>query len=415
MAYVDDVIATGPQHVWTFNNVLTDAVGSVTVTNTGGALVATPLVEDSTHSYQINGTGDRATVPNTADINNSTQTQKAFGGWIQVTSIQLPPKRLYGEGGASPVFQLILLWGNNLIFEVLDSSNDLQAFSNGPLVPSRIYHVLAVYEGSASGNSARLYVDGVQQTLTAPANGQPGGANLAARTPAEFGDPAGTSGLGGGTLLLNGMANANHSHWASWTGTAVDNLDATTIRVELFERGARPDVTISTDTAANMQTALDALASTVRPNVPLCIRVEPVSGGGDFTLDATALTFDPLASIHVQYTGTDTLTWRNDLTSNASIFSAPDGTIITQNETTLTLTGLQNLTEVRVFRAGTTVEVAGQENVTSGTFVASLFETSVDIQIVSLAFQNVRLEAVDTSFTRTVVVSQAVDRTYSNL
>jgi hypothetical protein len=74
-----------------------------------------------------------------------------------------------------------------------------------------------------------------------------------------------------------------------------------------------------------MQTALDVYADTVRPDAPLCIRIEAVTGGGDFALDLDNITFDPLASIHVQYTGTDTLTLTNLNGSDASIISTPEG------------------------------------------------------------------------------------------
>lgn len=84
----------------------------------------------------------------------------------------------------------------------------------------------------------------------------------------------------------------------------------------------------------------------------------------------------------------------------------------------LTLTGLKNPTEVRVYEAGTTTEIAGQEDVTSGTFTVQLDSDaypSVDIAILALGYQNTRLLAQSLGSTGlTIPVQQIVDRQYGN-
>jgi hypothetical protein len=86
---------------------------------------------------------------------------------------------------------------------------------------------------------------------------------------------------------------------------------------------------------------------------------------------------------------------------------------------TLTLTGLQNPSEVRIFDAGTTTEIAGQENITGGTF-SWQYDTdaysSVDIAILSLGYQNIRLTSfsLPTSGDSSVPIQQQLDRQYSN-
>lgn len=85
--------------------------------------------------------------------------------------------------------------------------------------------------------------------------------------------------------------------------------------------------------------------------------------------------------------------------------------------TTLELTGLKNPTEVRVFDAGTTTAIAGTENVTSGTFSASIDATAysnVDISIISLGYQNIRLLSIDVTSDISIPVQQAIDRQYAN-
>lgn len=84
----------------------------------------------------------------------------------------------------------------------------------------------------------------------------------------------------------------------------------------------------------------------------------------------------------------------------------------------LTLTGLQTDTEVRIFDAGTTTLLAGQEDIDSGTFSwAYDYETytSVDISILSLGYQNIRLTGLPITFAGlTVPIQQQIDRQYEN-
>ncbi len=85
---------------------------------------------------------------------------------------------------------------------------------------------------------------------------------------------------------------------------------------------------------------------------------------------------------------------------------------------TLTLTGLKNPTEVRVFRGGTTDLLAGEENVTTGSF-AWTFDpddaSSVDIAVLSLGYQNLRLTGIALALADvTIPVQQQLDRQYLN-
>jgi hypothetical protein len=82
------------------------------------------------------------------------------------------------------------------------------------------------------------------------------------------------------------------------------------------------------------------------------------------------------------------------------------------------LTGLKNPTEIRVYNAGTQVELAGQENVNGGVF-SWLYDyttiTAVDISILSLGYQNTRLLNIPLTFAgATIPVQQQLDRQYLN-
>jgi hypothetical protein len=87
------------------------------------------------------------------------------------------------------------------------------------------------------------------------------------------------------------------------------------------------------------------------------------------------------------------------------------------NSTSLTVTGLINPSEVRVYDAGTTTEITGQENVTTGTYTTSIDAAtypSVDISILSLNYQNKRFLSVSMATDQSIPASQVIDRQYEN-
>lgn len=81
----------------------------------------------------------------------------------------------------------------------------------------------------------------------------------------------------------------------------------------------------------------------------------------------------------------------------------------------ITLTGLKNPTEVRVYEAGTAISVAGSESVTTGTFAfAAESNQLLDIAILSLGYQNVRITEYSSSVSTSVPIQQQLDRQYLN-
>ncbi len=414
MAYSADIDALGCQHRWSFDGDYLDDVGSANGTNTGTIATDAAICKDATNCITSNGVGDRVTIPNTADINNSAQSQKAIGGWFMATAVNTPFTNIWNEGNTTTGFRMVMGFGNAITFEVDGAGGNNQIYSDTTLVANRAYHLLLKFSGNGFDNEVSAYLDGVKQLDANPADRQPDYATLAARTPCELSDPAGTVGLNGNTLLIVGVVNGKYNQWASFNGTAAALTD-TEIREELFEKGAIPDTIISAGTESAMQTALDLLANTVRPNEPLCIEIEAVTGDGDLTLDADNITFDPLASIHISYLGTGTLTWKNLNGSDASIVATPNGgTITLVNPATLNITGLVAGSEIRIYTAGTTTELAGIES--SGTsFNQSIEASSIDISILSLGYENKRIKAVDmTSGDVTIDANQQADRQYEN-
>lgn len=85
---------------------------------------------------------------------------------------------------------------------------------------------------------------------------------------------------------------------------------------------------------------------------------------------------------------------------------------------TLTLTGLKVDTEVRIFAEATTTELAGQEDIDTGTF-SWVFDPeenpSIDIHIMSLGYQNIRITGLDLTLADvTIPIQQQIDRQYNN-
>ena len=114
-----------------------------------------------------------------------------------------------------------------------------------------------------------------------------------------------------------------------------------------------------------------------------------------------------------------------DLTINANNGSDPStstvlgtGSVTINTNVTVTLTGLIGSppTEVRVYDTGTTTELTGQENVTTGSFAINLDASDyVDIRIHNveyeyISFINFDMPATDTS----IPIQQRFDRNYEN-
>lgn len=404
MAYRDDIIALSPDHFWRLDGVLTADVGGLTVTNSGFSLTASPTCEDSVNAAQCNAVGDRLAVASDAAIDGALS-QKMVAGWIRLSAIQLPPKSIYREGTVGNQFNLVMWAGNVLMLDIVNGATVLQAFSDRVFRPGRNYHVAAIFEGDAAGNKFSLYVDGIEQSVKLPGSGLPGFASIGSRSAAEWGDPSGSTEVGANTVLLNGAVNCNYGFWATFSGANVPTAEAE-IRATLFEKGAIPEVTI-TD-----QAGLDALADTVRSDSPLAIRVDVA---GSITLTADNVTFDPLASIHVQYTGTGTLTWVNTNGADASIGSTPGGgTIDFITPSVITVEPLVADSEVRIYDSATGTEVAGIES--SGLlFQSSISVNSVDVVVHKEDYVYIRVDNVDMSLGDvSLPIEQVFDRNYEN-
>ena len=142
------------------------------------------------------------------------------------------------------------------------------------------------------------------------------------------------------------------------------------------------------------------------------------AGAFDVVIDATAASAFALSGNTItikasEFVGDITTTGTITLSNGATFIGSFTDSNGTTTITTLTLTGLQPNSEVRVFNAGTTTEIAGVEN--SGTsFTANISSASVDIVVHSLGFEYQKISGADTSSNLTLPIQQRVDRNYSN-
>ena len=417
---------TGPSHYWRFQNSYADEVG--TATANGGGSGGTPtfsttvIVKGDTHSFLTNAENDYISPADQTDMNTSNIARRYIGGWFMVDRLSQTLSVIYEEGAQVNNMALLNGFGNNAVFQIANASDDyVQLYLDVSLTPNRPYHFLARFVASGfEGGVCKAYLDGVLQSRsdgnpweTAQLDSHSGNISWGheGTETLKVGDDRGVDAT---TIAFVSPVNCNYAHWHNWTDNNLD--EATDIRQTLFEKGALAQVTIPEDTAANMQTAIDAEANTLFPDWPCSIEIAKCTEG-NFTLSLDNITFEDRVSIQVRYLGADVLTLVADngtVLDDMKISAPYGGTVNTLRPASLTLTGLQNPTEVRVYEAGTINEVAGQEDVITGTFVGTVQVPSVDIVVMSLNYEVIRLKGVDTSANTSLPIQQQFDRNYGN-
>ena len=410
--YVTVIANTNPDHWWSFDNTYDDLiqVNSFTVTPSGtNGFSATPICEETSFSWRSQF--GRRECANSADINTGTKTDRTMGGWIMLGDVSPKFSCIYEEGGGVNNLAYFTAVGNVLIAQLADSGDDnVQVYSDFQLEPQRAYHVMFRFSYTDGTNEFKLFIDGIQQQ-----NSQ-GNPLLATDLDAHSGDisiggPGGTLEVGGTDVSFPSGQDTYFSNWVTYS-TPTDEADI----VRLFKRGAIPTYTINSDTEANMQLQLDALANTAIPNTPLAIRVLGATDTENLNLTADNITVTDTTSIDLEWRGVGTLNWKNINGSNikaSKTFSESGNPINIINPAVLTLVGLEPDTEVRVYQAGTADEQAGVEN-SATTFSATIEVPSVDIVLMSIDYIYQKLENIDTSTDTTLPVQQFFDRNYKN-
>jgi len=90
--------------------------------------------------------------------------------------------------------------------------------------------------------------------------------------------------------------------------------------------------------------------------------------------------------------------------------------VFVQPQVQLTLTGIQPASEVRIYDSTTEVEIAGQEQVNTGSFATAIPSTTsaVDVVVHSLNYEYLRLDDLPVLENATIPIVQRLDRQYIN-
>jgi len=418
--YSSIILANNPDHWWVLEEDYDDTGGWATTSNLtsiqegdGGAFVSESMSEGTTGCWQA--TNDRRACANTTAMNASTTTDRLMGGWIRLGEIFQGLTCIYEEGGSVNNIAFFVGMGNRLVAQLADTNDDnVQAFSNMSLEPNRTYHILFRFSYTESNKQFQLYVDGVLQEVT---SGNPlTSSDLDAHNAnISFGGPGDNLEVAGTDVLFLTATDAKYSNWVTWS-RAVLQPDI----IKLFKRGAVPDVTITTDIQANMQTGIDALASTSLSNTPLSIRVENYTGAGDLSLEADGVIFDPLTSIYLEWRGAGILNWTNLNGSNLiadKVYTPLSGTVNIINPASLTLLGVVSGSEVRMYTEGATGELFGIESTNGEDNPTYQYQETgnIDIVIHNIYYQYFRIDGYAITGGDVILpVSQIFDRNYTN-
>ena len=357
MAYGDNTLSAN--HQWTFNNTFNDNIGTMGLTNSGGTFETTPITRDSTHSFITTTREDRASILPTNDTGLIASQRYAFGGWFMTDKIQGPPTLIHKQGGATNGFAVFMWAGNNVMLQTLiDNGTTLlsQIFSDIALTSNRPYHIFCKFSGNSFDNEVSLFLDGVKQTKSKDGSSVDVSQMAAYNSELSWGENGVNSTdvtVGTTTIIVKAPIKGYWSQWWNWD-EAVADITETQIRNDIFAPGAIPDIIITSDTEAAMQTQLDTHIGSTTNDSPLNFLIEAVTGDGDLSLISNNIIFNNRASIHVRYEGNGILNWINANGSNASKGSSINQDIVFGNFVVPRITTIDTITKlpienVRVF------------------------------------------------------------------
>lgn len=417
-----------PDHLWTFQNTYDDEVGTATANASAGTPTfdsGTLLCKGDSHSLLLNSTIDWISPANQTDMNTSSIPRRYIGGWFQVNNVSQTLSVIWEEGAQVNNIAFLNGFGNNAMFQIANASDDyIQLYLDKPLTPNRTYHILLEFNASGfKGGVCSLFLDGVKQSKT---NGNPwettqldshsGSISWGHATgeSLKVGDDRGTDAT---TIEFTSPVSCNYSHWHSWSNVTFAD-DQVSIRQTLFEKGARSEIYITTDTEANMQTALDVYASTLFTDASCAIDVGECIDGS-FTLDLNSITFEDRVSIQIRYLGSSTLTLVKKGTTEldeTKLAKPYGGAFLIENPATLTIEGVIDTAEVRVYddNLGTNnygTELTGTES-NSGTSFSYSHNGSVNsiiIQMMIDGYEETIVPATLGSADQTLTLSPKVD------
>ena len=339
MAIISYIQGLGARHLFTFNNVGTlttdDRGNSATPTNIKANLANNqysfeldPVCEGFTYSLDVLASTDPkkigATFQSVPDINSASGwNNNSYSAilWFKQGAIQ-NPTCIYEQGGGTN--NLTFMGGALTTWQAADSGQPfLIAIGKSLAQAGRPYFLTGIWEyhteHAGSGNRVTLYINGVLQGVVESTGTQ------------VFPSHTGDINAGNSDEPLRSFADTTQ---ISQTTAKNENLFGLFASVtltqaqarEIFERTTFADVTISADTVANQQIALDALSGNTYENMNCAIRVLQATDATNYRLFIDNITFnaDPnLEDISIQFVGTGILTVEDTNGTVIAYTSAP--------------------------------------------------------------------------------------------
>lgn len=232
------------------------------------------------------------------------------------------PTCVYEQGGGTN--NLAFMGGALPTWQAADAGQPfLIARANSLCQAQRPYHYLGIWEHhsfhAGSNNRILFYINGVLQeevTDTITANFPGHGGNISLCNSGESLKSFNETSLASQTVQKN---------MALWCQFNLTNVTPEIAR-EMFERTTLADITITADTVANQQIALDALIGNTYENTNCAIRILQATDATNYRLFVDNITFnadDSIQDISIQFVGTGVLTVENTNGTFIKYTSAP--------------------------------------------------------------------------------------------
>ena len=381
----------------------------------------TQLTRGSTQSWNPNGINTIHEIANSAFTNStSSRTMRFIGIWVQFDKVYETPTCFWEEGGGVNNFYFAIGFGNSLIANGNDDGQwSAQSYADYKLSVGRPYFLLMRFEGNGFGNLFTLYVNGVRVQQDVGDN--PDIATMVSHSGGLcFNKPDRNLDTGGTDIVYTGLDQGRMSDWMTFSDLGLSSSPLTDAEIRsLFVQGVIPEYTVS-GTEAAIQTTLDGIAPEAFSDVGCAIRIKVPSDQSSPTFDLDSITFDDRVDIQIIWDGTagQTLTLVNNGTSNvdaANCETPNGGSIVVQNPATLTVNGLINGCEIRLYDdLGGVVygtELLGQETLSGTTIQYSHDGTTNDIiiQMIASGYVEVKYPFQVNSSDQTVTIVPEVE------
>lgn len=168
--YQETVSSTaGVLGYWKFDGDLLDSIGSNNGTASGQA-AADGTARIGTFSLDLDGAGDTVTLDNEIDFERTDN----FSGEAWIFTRETGNQAIFAKEAASspfPGYEFFVFdtGGNKLAFHLITPAGTgqmLRVISSQTLALNTWYHVAFTYDGSSSASGAKLYINGVEDTVT---------------------------------------------------------------------------------------------------------------------------------------------------------------------------------------------------------------------------------------------------------